>query len=83
MDTITYTPEELEAAIRAAGAEVERFQNAGRSQQAREAFAEVRRLVALRSLETVEAMERDRDLHQLGRIEQQREDAYQESLREL
>ena len=58
----TYTPEELEAAIRAAGAQVERFQNAGRSQKAREAFAEVRRLVALRSPETVEAMETARGL---------------------
>ena len=63
MDATTYTPEELEAAIRAAGAEVEKFQNAGRSQQAREAFAEVRRLVALRSPETVEAMERERGLY--------------------
>lgn len=62
MVATTYTPEELEAAIRAAGAEVERFQNAGRSQQAREAFAEVRRLVALRSPETVEAMETARGL---------------------
>lgn len=60
--TTTYTPEELEAAIRAAGAQVEKHQNAGHSQKAREAFAEVRRLVALRSPETVEAMERSRGL---------------------
>ena len=60
--TATHTPEELESAIRAAGAQVEAFQNAGRSQQAREAFQEVRRLVALRSPETVEAMETARGL---------------------
>lgn len=58
----SYTPDELEAAIAAAGARVEKFNNAGRAQQAREAFAEVRRLVALRSPETVEAMERSRGL---------------------
>lgn len=62
MLTAAYTPKELEAAIRAAGAQVEKHQNAGRSQQAREAFAEVRRLVALRSAETVEAMETARGL---------------------
>ena len=62
MLTAAYTPKELEAAIRAAGAQVEKHQNAGRSQQAREAFQEVRRLVALRSPETVEAMERERGL---------------------
>ncbi|MBQ0917479.1 hypothetical protein KBW71_03420 [Hydrogenophaga aromaticivorans] len=59
---ITYTPDELEAAIRAAGAQVEAHQNAGHSQKAREAFDEVRRLVALRSPETVERMELERGL---------------------
>jgi len=58
-----YTPEELEAAIRAAGAQVEAHQNAGHSQKAREAFDEVRRLVAMRTAETVEAMERERGLY--------------------
>ncbi|NWF45408.1 hypothetical protein F3K02_09130 [Hydrogenophaga sp. D2P1] len=81
--TPAYTPDELEAAIRAAGAQVEAHQNAGHRQKAREAFDDVRRLVALRSPEMVEAMERSRDLQQLDRIEEQREDAYQESLREL
>lgn len=56
------TPEELEAAIRAAGALVEKHQNAGHRQKAREAFAEVRRLVALRSADTVRAMEEERGL---------------------
>jgi hypothetical protein len=58
----TYTPEQLEDAIRAAGALVEKFNNAGQAQKARDAFQEVRRLVALRSPETVEAMERERGL---------------------
>lgn len=62
MATETYTPDELEAAIRAAGAKVEAHQNAGHSQKAREAFAEVKRLVALRTPETVERMERERGL---------------------
>lgn len=82
-DVSTRTPDELEAAIRAAGAIVEKHVNAGHRQKAREAFDEVRRLVALRSAETVEEMEQSRDLQQLGRIEDQRENAYQESLREL
>lgn len=58
----TYTPEELETAIRAAGAQVEAHQNAGHRQKAREAFDEVRRLVALRSPETVAQMEMERGL---------------------
>lgn len=61
--TPTYTPEELEAAILAAGAIVEKHVNAGQNQKAREAFAEVRRLVALRSPEMVRAMERERGLY--------------------
>lgn len=56
------TPEELEAAIRAAGAMVEKHQNAGHRAKAQEAFAEVRRLVTLRTPETVERMERERGL---------------------
>lgn len=63
MDAITYTPEELEAAILAAGAIVEKHQNAGHRQKAREAFAEVRRLVALRSPEMVRAMELVRGIY--------------------
>ena len=58
----SYTPEELEDAIRAAGAKVEKLNNAGRAQLAREAFQEVRRLVALRTPEMVEAMEAARGL---------------------
>lgn len=56
------TPDELEAAIRAAGALVEKHQNAGHRQKAREAFDEVRRLVALRSPEMVARMEMERGL---------------------
>ena len=56
------TPEDLETAIRAAGALVEKHQNAGHTQKAREAFAEVKRLVELRTPETVERMERERGL---------------------
>lgn len=55
--TPAYTPDELEAAILAAGAIVEKHVNAGQNQKAREAFDEVRRLVALRSPEMVRAME--------------------------
>ena len=62
MLTQAYTPDELEAEIRAAGAKVEELNNAGRAKQAREAFDEVRRLVAMRSPETVERMERERGL---------------------
>lgn len=83
MDATTYTPEELEAAIAAAGAIVEKHVNAGQNPKASEAFNEVRRLVALRTPETVQAMELSRDLQQLDRIEQQRENAYRDSLREL
>jgi hypothetical protein len=58
------TPEaqDLERRIREAGALVEKFQNAGKSVLAREAFHEVRRLVALRSAETVREMEESRGL---------------------
>lgn len=62
MDAITYTHDELEAAILAAGAIVEKHVNAGQNQKAREAFDEVRRLVALRSPEMVRAMELVRGL---------------------
>lgn len=58
-----YTPEQLEDAIRAAGALVEKFNNAGQAQKARDAFQEVRRLVAMRTPETVERMERERGLY--------------------
>lgn len=58
----TYTSEQLEDAIRAAGALVEKFNNAGQAQKARDAFQEVRRLVAMRTPETVERMERERGL---------------------
>lgn len=61
--TPTYTPEELEAAILAAGAIVEKHVNAGQNQKAREAFDEVRSLVALRSPETVRAMELVRGIY--------------------
>ena len=57
-----YTPEELETAIKDAGALVEKHQNAGKSVLAREAFHEVRRLVNLRTPETVAAMEEARGL---------------------
>lgn len=56
------TPDELEAAIKAAGARVEAHQNAGHTKKAREAFEEVKRLVALRTPETVERMEMERGL---------------------
>jgi len=61
-DVSTLTPDELETAILAAGAIVEKHVNAGHSQKAREAFDEVRRLVALRSPEMVRAMELARGL---------------------
>lgn len=58
------TPEALalEKRIRDAGALVEKHQNAGRAQQAREAFAEVRKLVAQRTPETIAEMEAERGL---------------------
>jgi hypothetical protein len=74
---------ELEQRIQEAGALVEKHQMNGHNQKAREAFAVVRELVAQRTPETVEEMERDRDLQRLDQIEAQREATYQESLREL
>lgn len=58
------TPEALalEQRIREAGALVEKYQNAGRAQQAREAFAEVRKLVNQRTPETIEEMETQRGI---------------------
>ena len=47
----------LEQRIRDAGTLVEKHQNAGHTQKAREAFEEVKRLVGLRTPETVAAME--------------------------
>ena len=62
MDAATYTPEELEAAIAAAGAIVEKHVNAGQNPKASDAFNEVRRLVALRTPETVARMALERGL---------------------
>lgn len=47
----------LEQRIREAGALVEKHQNAGHAQKAREAFAEVRKLVQQRTPETIREME--------------------------
>jgi hypothetical protein len=52
----------LEQRIREAGALVERHQNAGHTQKAREAFAEVRELVQQRTPETIREMEETRGL---------------------
>lgn len=52
----------LEQRIRDAGALVEKHQNAGHTQKAREAFAEVRKLVAQRTPETIAEMEAERGL---------------------
>ena len=53
------TPEaiELERRICAAGALVEKHRNAGHNQKAREAFAEVRKLVEQRTPDTIREME--------------------------
>lgn len=56
------TPEQLEAAIKAQGALVEHHVSYGRREPASEAFAVVRRLVSLRTPETVAQMERERGL---------------------
>ncbi len=58
------TPEalELEQRIREAGALVEKHQNAGRAQKAREAFAEVRKLVQQRTPDTIREMEESRGI---------------------
>lgn len=60
------TPEAmaLEGRIREAGKRVEQHAHAGRPQQAREAFNEVRELVAQRTPETVHEMEIERGLAQ-------------------
>lgn len=65
MATGNYTPEamDLELRIQEAGALVEKHQNAGKNILAREAFHEVKRLVALRTPETVREMERERGLY--------------------
>lgn len=57
-----HTPEQLEAAIKAQGDRVEWFYLCGQMPKAREAFAVVKTLVAMRTPETVEAMERARGL---------------------
>jgi len=58
------TPEAmaLEQRIREAGALVEKFQNAGKTQKAREAFAVVRELVAQRTPDTIAEMEAQRGM---------------------
>ena len=58
------TPEAmaLEQRIRDAGALVEKHQNAGQTQKAREAFAEVRKLVDQRTPETIAEMEAQRGI---------------------
>ena len=60
--TNLHTPEQLEEAIKAQGDLVEFHQICGRNAAAREAFHEVRRLVNLRTPETVAAMEEARGL---------------------
>jgi 2-methylaconitate cis-trans-isomerase PrpF len=57
-----HTAAQLEAAIAAQGKLVEWHQNCGKSALAREAFAVVRTLVAMRTPETVQAMEQARGL---------------------
>lgn len=52
----------LEQRIREAGALVEKHQNAGHTQKAREAFAVVRELVAQRTPETIAEMEAERGI---------------------
>lgn len=58
------TPEAmaLEQRIREAGALVEKHQNAGQTQKAREAFAVVRELVAQRTPDTIAEMEAQRGM---------------------
>lgn len=56
------SPEELEAAIEAKGIEVEREYNQGHRAKARELLEDVKRLVAMRTPETVAAMEFARGL---------------------
>lgn len=57
-----HTPEQLEAAIKAQGDLVEWFHMCGKMPAAREAFAYVKVLVAMRTPETVAAMDRARGL---------------------
>lgn len=57
-----HTPEQLEAAIHAQGDLVEWYHLCGKMALAREAFAHVKVLAALRTPETVKAMEEARGL---------------------
>lgn len=57
-----HTPEQLEEAIKAQGDLVEFHHICGRAEPARIAFQTVRQLVALRTPETVERMDRERGL---------------------
>lgn len=58
----SHTPEQLEAAIKAQGDLVEFHHMCGRNAPAREAFDVVKKLVALRTPETVARMDRERGL---------------------
>jgi hypothetical protein len=58
----TYTPEALEAEIAATGRKMEREYAHGHKAQARVLMDKIRVLVAQRSPETAEAMERERGL---------------------
>lgn len=53
----TYTPESLEAEIAATGREMEREYSHGHKAQARVLMEELRRLVTLRTPETIRLME--------------------------
>lgn len=57
-----HTPEQLEAAIKAQGDLVEWYFMCGKAALAREAFAHVKVLVAMRTPETVAEMDRARGL---------------------
>ncbi len=57
-----HTPEQLEAAIKAQGDLVQWHHMRGKAALAREAFAHVKVLVAMRTPETVAAMDRARGL---------------------
>ncbi len=57
-----HTPEQLEAAIKAQGDLVQWFYMCGKAALAREAFVHVKSLVALRTPETVAALEKARGL---------------------
>ena len=62
VERTAYTPDELEAAIESAGAEVEREYKQGHRAKARELLEDVKRLVAMRSPDMVAAMEFARGL---------------------